>query len=199
MTSVRLAVLQMKGNDTRDVNVDRSIVKIHEAIAAGAQVICLQELFTGPYPCQSEDHSHFDWAEPIPGPTTQQLAEIAKKHQVVIVAPLFETPFASGLSQQRGGPGCRWFDGRQCIARCTYPTIHCSMKSFISLPGSRLLCHTDSLCQAGRRHLLGPMVSRGGSLFALAGAEIRCIRRRLVGYMPRNRPTVNGNIKRGKP
>jgi N-carbamoylputrescine amidase len=90
MTSVRLAIVQMRGNDTRDRNVARAIEKIESAASDGAQVICLQELFTGPYPCQSEDHRIFAWAESIPGPTTDELSALAAKHQVVIVAPLFE-------------------------------------------------------------------------------------------------------------
>jgi N-carbamoylputrescine amidase len=90
MTSVRLAIVQMRGNDTRDRNVARAIEKIESAVSDGAQVICLQELFTGPYPCQSEDHRIFAWAESIPGPTTDELSALAAKHQVVIVAPLFE-------------------------------------------------------------------------------------------------------------
>ncbi len=90
MTSVRLAVIQMRGNDSHDNNVARAITKIEQAASEGAQVVCLQELFTGPYPCQSEDHARFAWAESIPGPTTDRLATLASKHAIVIVAPLFE-------------------------------------------------------------------------------------------------------------
>ncbi len=90
MRTVRLAVLQLRGNGSRDDNVDRSIEKIIQAADDGAQVICLQELFTGPYPAQSEDHRVFAWAESIPGPTTNQLASIARERQIVVVAPLFE-------------------------------------------------------------------------------------------------------------
>ncbi|RPH80293.1 MAG: acyltransferase, partial [Planctomycetaceae bacterium] len=96
MSSVRLAVLQMRGNETRDSNVDRTIRRIEQAADEGAQVICLQELFTGPYPCQAEDHRIFAWAESIPGPTTERLAVIAKARQIVIVVPLFERR-AAGL------------------------------------------------------------------------------------------------------
>jgi N-carbamoylputrescine amidase len=76
--------------DCRRKNLDAAIGMILAAAEQGSQVICLQELFTGPYPCQSEDHRNFDLAESIPGPTTDQLSEIAAKHQLVIVAPLFE-------------------------------------------------------------------------------------------------------------
>lgn len=90
MRNVRLALLQMRGNDSRDQNVARTVEKIEAAADDSAQIVCLQELFTGPYPCQSEDHRVFSWAESIPGPTTDQLAEIARRRQIVIVAPVFE-------------------------------------------------------------------------------------------------------------
>lgn len=87
---VRLSVVQMRDAGSRDRCVDAAIGWIEKAAADGAQIVCLQELFTSPYPCQSEDHRNFDHAESIPGPTTDQLSKIAAKHQVVIVAPLFE-------------------------------------------------------------------------------------------------------------
>jgi len=90
MRNVKLALLQMRGNDSRDQNVARTVEKIEAAADDSAQIVCLQELFTGPYPCQSEDHRVFSWAESIPGPTTDQLAEIARRRQIVVVAPVFE-------------------------------------------------------------------------------------------------------------
>ena len=90
MRNVKLALLQMRGNDSRDQNVARTVEKIEAAADDSAQIVCLQELFTGPYPCQSEDHRVFSWAESIPGPTTDQLAEIARRREIVIVAPVFE-------------------------------------------------------------------------------------------------------------
>jgi len=63
---------------------------VQRAVADGSNVICLQELFNGPYPCQSEDHRQFDLAEQIPGPTIDAMSRLAAKHEVVIVAPLFE-------------------------------------------------------------------------------------------------------------
>lgn len=63
---------------------------IKKAAGEGSQVICLQELFATCYPCQAEDHVMFDLAEPIPGPTTDALAALAKELAVVIVCPMFE-------------------------------------------------------------------------------------------------------------
>ena len=58
--------------------------------AAGAQIVCLPELFRSRYFCQSEDHAQFDLAEPIPGPSTEALSATARRHGVVIVGSLFE-------------------------------------------------------------------------------------------------------------
>ena len=77
-------------------NVDKALARIAEAAGRGANIVCLQELFHNQYPCQSEDHARFAEAEPIPGPTSQALAEAAKRHGVVIVGSLFEKR-AAGL------------------------------------------------------------------------------------------------------
>ncbi|MEM9825307.1 MAG: carbon-nitrogen hydrolase [Planctomycetota bacterium] len=87
---VQLAMIQMRGAATPAMCVDRAIDQIRLALGKGSQIICLQELFTGPYPCQTEDHCRFDDAEPIPGPSTLRLADFARQHEIVIVAPLFE-------------------------------------------------------------------------------------------------------------
>jgi len=63
---------------------------IREAVARGAQIVCLQELFRSQYFCQVEDHRFFDLAEPIPGPSTETLTALARELGVVIVASLFE-------------------------------------------------------------------------------------------------------------
>jgi len=71
-------------------NLAKASERIEEAAARGAQVVCLPELFQSQYFCQREDVSYFDLAEPVPGPSTEALAKVAKKAGVVVVAPLFE-------------------------------------------------------------------------------------------------------------
>ncbi len=88
--AVVVALVQMTGHASKAKNVEKAIARIGEAAAAGAQIVCLQELFAGQYPCQSEDHARFDEAEPIPGPTSDALAEAARRHGVVVVGSLFE-------------------------------------------------------------------------------------------------------------
>jgi N-carbamoylputrescine amidase len=69
---------------------------IRDAVARGANVVCLQELFRGPYFCQREDPKLFDLAEPVPGPTTERLSQIARETGAAVVASLFERR-AAGL------------------------------------------------------------------------------------------------------
>jgi N-carbamoylputrescine amidase len=74
----------------KEANLEKSIKKIREAAKLGAQIICLQELFTSTYFCWEENHDFFRLAEPIPGPSTKILGEVARELDVVIVASLFE-------------------------------------------------------------------------------------------------------------
>lgn len=83
-------MVQMRDAGSPSRCIETAISWIEKAAAEGAQVICLQELIAGPYPCQSEDHRNFDYAESIPGPSTEAIAEVAKRLEVVVVVPLFE-------------------------------------------------------------------------------------------------------------
>lgn len=71
-------------------NVARAIEFIRSAAKAGAEVVCLPELFRSQYFCQTEEHANFDLAEEIPGQSTATLGELAKELGVVIIASLFE-------------------------------------------------------------------------------------------------------------
>lgn len=71
-------------------NLAKAVDRIRDAASRGAQIVCLQELFLGPYFCQTEDHQYFQLAEAIPGPTTAVLGDLAKQLGVVIIASLFE-------------------------------------------------------------------------------------------------------------
>lgn len=86
----RVALVQMRCVAAKQANVDKALARIAEAAAAGANLVCLPELFSGLYFCQSEDHRHFAGAELVPGPTCDALARAAREHGVVVVASLFE-------------------------------------------------------------------------------------------------------------
>ncbi len=87
---VTIALVQMSCTDDKRANVDKAVARIADAASQGANVVCLQELFHGQYPCQSEDHAKFDEAEPIPGPTSKRLAAAALEHGIVVVGSIFE-------------------------------------------------------------------------------------------------------------
>ena len=77
-------------------NLSRTLADVERAAGQGAQIICTQELFRSQYFCQTEDHQHFQLAEPIPGPSTEAVQALARRMQVVVIASLFEKR-AAGL------------------------------------------------------------------------------------------------------
>ena len=89
--SVRIGLIQLTAEDTPAANVRKTLPRIEEAAAKGAKIIGLQEMFTTKYFCITQDPRNFDLAEPIEtGPSVTELAQVAKRLGVVIVAPLFE-------------------------------------------------------------------------------------------------------------
>ena len=87
---VRLGLVQMRCTAEPRENLAKALKLASEAADRGAQIICLQELFTSQYFCQVEDHKYFQLAEEIPGPSTDAMSKLARERGVVIVASLFE-------------------------------------------------------------------------------------------------------------
>src|SRR5207245_10400497 len=87
---VTVGLVQMRCDPEPEANLDKAVTRIQQAAAGGAQIICLQELFRSLYFCQREDPQLFDLAEPIPGPSSEQLSRVARQPGTVIVASLFE-------------------------------------------------------------------------------------------------------------
>ncbi|MBI5881915.1 MAG: acyltransferase [Elusimicrobia bacterium] len=76
--------------------IKQAMIKKHLALVDragkdGVQILCLQEIFSTPYFCPSQDAKWYATAEPVPGPSTELLSKYAKKHRMVIVVPLYET------------------------------------------------------------------------------------------------------------
>ncbi|MEP7278860.1 MAG: carbon-nitrogen hydrolase [Bacteroidota bacterium] len=90
MTKLKIGLVQMSCAADKEANLQKAIGKIKEAAAKGAQIICLQELFTSLYFCDVEDYNNFKLAETIPGPSTEAMSKIAADLGVVIIASLFE-------------------------------------------------------------------------------------------------------------
>ena len=90
MAIVKVGIIQMSCEASKASNNLKAIEKIKEAAQKGAQIICLQELFSSLYFCDVESYENFKLAESIPGETTEKLSELAKQLGVVIIASLFE-------------------------------------------------------------------------------------------------------------
>jgi len=90
MPQLNIGLVQMSCSADGKANLEKAIAGVKDAASKGAQIVCLQELFTSLYFCDVEDYENFKLAEPIPGPTTDALSAIAKETGVVIIASLFE-------------------------------------------------------------------------------------------------------------
>jgi N-carbamoylputrescine amidase len=88
--SLPVALVQMRCSESSRENLERALAAMEQAADAGARVVCLQELFRSPYPCQSEDAARFELAEPVPGPSTEALGVLAAARNIAVVASLFE-------------------------------------------------------------------------------------------------------------
>jgi beta-ureidopropionase len=88
---VRAALVQTKWTGDKASMIDLHVDYARQAASQGAQVMCFQELFYGPYFCQVQDTEFYDYAEPVPdGPTTQRMMALARELHMVLVVPLYE-------------------------------------------------------------------------------------------------------------
>ena len=88
---VRAGLIQAAWTGDKDSMLKKHIELARKAAKDGAQVLCFQELFYGPYFCQVQDDEYFSYTEPIPdGPTTKAMQDLAKETGMVLVVPMFE-------------------------------------------------------------------------------------------------------------
>ena len=87
---MKIGIIQQSCTSDVRKNMDKLACNIEDVCKKGAQLVVLQELHNSLYFCQVEDTSLFDLAEPIPGPSTDFYAQIARKHGIVLVTSLFE-------------------------------------------------------------------------------------------------------------
>ncbi len=76
--------------EVKEAAIARHLPFIAEAARRNVQILGLQEIFNGPYFCPSQDPHWYDMAEPVPGPTTERIAECARRHEMAVVVPVYE-------------------------------------------------------------------------------------------------------------
>jgi beta-ureidopropionase len=91
--TVRAALIQAHANLPKEEALAKHVEMIEQAAAQGAQIVCLQEIFFGPYFCAQQEPKWFSTAEPDDGPTVTRMRELARKHELVLVVPFFEKEF----------------------------------------------------------------------------------------------------------
>src|ERR1700750_1991481 len=106
---VRAALIQAHANLPKDEALAKHVEMIGQAAAQGAQIVCLQEIFFGPYFCAEQEPKWFKTAEPDDGPTVTRMRELAREHQLVLVVPFFEKEFGgvfynTAVVIERDGP-----------------------------------------------------------------------------------------------
>jgi beta-ureidopropionase len=87
---VKIAGVQFGGHVDKDVNLATAERLVRQAASRGAQIVCPPELFSTIYFCVEERREYFEWAEPIPGPTTDRMGKLARETGIVLICPIFE-------------------------------------------------------------------------------------------------------------
>jgi beta-ureidopropionase len=88
---VRAGLVQQRWTGDKESMISAAVDHIQAAASAGAQVVCLQELFYGPYFCQVQDADYYSYTEVVPdGPTTKLMQDLARQHGIVLIVPIYE-------------------------------------------------------------------------------------------------------------
>ena len=115
---------------------EKHLPLIEEAGRQGVQILCLQEIFNGPYFCPGQDERWYDAAEPVPGPTVEALAPIARKYNMVMIIPDLRAGVGRCVLQHRRRGGRRWHLSRQ-VSQEPYPSqVSGFWEKFFFKPGN---------------------------------------------------------------
>src|SRR4029453_15262931 len=75
----------------KQVMTDKHVAMIRKAAPDGAQIVCLQEIFYGPYFCAEQSTRWYDFTEPVPdGPTIRLMQDLARQHHIALIVPIYE-------------------------------------------------------------------------------------------------------------
>ena len=169
---VRIAAIQMRVSDDLDRNMEHARAMIEEAIADGAQIVVLPEIFRAPFVSDTSGPDYFRYAEPLDGPSNRMAADISARHQLTLLTPFFEQTELPGVFYNSAAT---WVSGElRSIYRKTHlPFSNGFPEKFYFRPGDQLPTVVDTgrarvstiICY--ERHF--PELPRAA---ALAGAEL---------------------------
>ena len=136
--TIRAALLQAEWTGDKDTMIEKHEKYAREAAKQGAQVMCFQELFYGPYFCQVQDPQYYAYTEQVPdGPTTKRMQELAKETGMVLIVPMYEEDEQRRhLLQHRRRDRRRWHATSASTARRTSRTSRASGRSSTSAPAT---------------------------------------------------------------
>ncbi len=188
MATIQLALVQMRCSSNQQENVDKAIAQIPKAAKLGANVVCLQELFAGVYPCQVEDHRHFEMAESIPGPTSERMSQAAKENGVVVTGSIFERR-AHGLYHNTAVV----YDTDGSLVgfyrKMHIPDDPSYYEKFYFTPGDTgFTIAQTKFCKIGVGVCWDQWYPEAARLFALRGAEI-LLYPTAIGWLANDKPT----------
>jgi len=194
-----IGLVQMKCTANAEENLARAAGKIREAAARGAQIISLHELFHGEYFCRTEDPELFNMSEPVPGPTTELLAQIAKEKKVALVVSVFE----------RRAPGvyhnsCAVLDADGSFLgkyrKMHIPDDPLYYEKFYFTPGDLGFPNFDTrYARIGVQICWDQWYPEGSRITALGGAQVIFIRPVSAGIRTKNHSSAPRSSTRGGP
>jgi len=199
MSTIKVGLVQMSCSDVASENLDKAVKGIQDAASNGAQIVCLQELFTSLYFCDVEDYDNFNLAESVPGPSTNALGLVAKELGVVIVASLFEKR-AQGIYHNT--TAVIDADGSYLgkYRKMHIPDDPAYFEKFYFTPGDLgYKVFKTKFATLGVLICWDQWYPEAARLTALAGADILFIQLLLVGQQLRIKKQMMSSLMRGRP
>lgn len=184
--ALRVGLVQMAVRADRESTVSVAIQGMREAARGGADLVCLQELFAGPYFCQSEDPSAFDLAEALDGPTVTAIASAARDLRIFVSVPVFERR-APGLYHNSAvlvGPSGE--------VRSTYRKMHIPddpqfMEKYYFTPGDLgFVCAKTEIGAIGTLICWDQWYPEAARLTAMQGADV-LLYPTAIGWLPQEK------------
>jgi N-carbamoylputrescine amidase len=167
-------------------NLETAVARVREAARAGAQIVCLPELFRSQYFPQREDHACFALAEPVPGPTTETLARVAREVGAVVIAPVFERR-AAGVYHNSAAVLDASGDLRGLYRKMHIPDDPLFYEKFYFTPGDLGFRAFDTACgKIGTLVCWDQWYPEAARLTALAGANV-LFYPTAIGWHPREK------------